>query len=114
MSSVEPDRLAREITTVFALFDELVRSTMEFHTYLTQVLAPFDLDRGEFLAFKGSHRLPTALRRRDLAAHAAGRRHATDADPAGAVSYTHLDVYKRQALRSAAPGLHRGTSLTHP
>lgn len=51
---VDPDRLAREITTIFTQFDELVRSTREFYTYLTQVLSRFDLDRDEFLAFKGA------------------------------------------------------------
>ncbi len=49
---VDPDRLAGEITTVFAQFNELVHSTREFYTYLTRVLSRFDLDRGEFQLFK--------------------------------------------------------------
>lgn len=52
LDDVDPDRLAREIATLFAQFDELVRSTREFYTYLTQVLSRFDLDRGEFQLFK--------------------------------------------------------------
>lgn len=52
LEGVEPDRLARDITTVFAQFDELVHSTREFYTYLTQVLSRFDLDRSEFQLFK--------------------------------------------------------------
>lgn len=54
LDAIDPDRLARDIATVFTQFDELVRSTREFYTYLTQVLARFDLDRDEFLAFKGA------------------------------------------------------------
>lgn len=52
LDAVDPDRLSADITTVFAQFDELVRSTREFYTYLTQVLTRFDLDRGEFQLFK--------------------------------------------------------------
>ncbi|RIK12447.1 MAG: TIGR02677 family protein [Acidobacteria bacterium] len=52
LDAVDPDELARAITTVFTQFDELVRSTREFYTYLTQVLSRFDLDRAEFQLFK--------------------------------------------------------------
>ena len=52
LASADPDRLAREIGTVFAQFDQLVHSTRDFYTYLTQVLSCYDLDRGEFQAFK--------------------------------------------------------------
>lgn len=52
LDSLDPDRLAGDITTVFAQFNELVHSTREFYTYLTQVLTRFDLDRGEFQLFK--------------------------------------------------------------
>ena len=52
LDAVDPDRLAGDITTVFAQFNELVQSTREFYTYLTQVLTRFDLDRGEFQLFK--------------------------------------------------------------
>ncbi|AXH96040.1 DUF2397 family protein [Ornithinimicrobium avium] len=52
LGQVDPDALARDITTIFAQFDELVRSTREFYTYLTQVLSRFDLDRAEFQLFK--------------------------------------------------------------
>jgi uncharacterized protein (TIGR02677 family) len=48
----EPDALARDIGTIFAQFDRLVHSTREFYAYLTQVLTRYDLDRGEFQAFK--------------------------------------------------------------
>ena len=41
-----------DIGTIFAQFDRLVHSTREFYTYLTQVLGRYDLDRGEFQAFK--------------------------------------------------------------
>ncbi len=54
LAPVEPDVLARDITTIFAQFNELVRSTREFYTYLTQVLTRFDLDRGEFQLFKSA------------------------------------------------------------
>lgn len=52
LDRLDPDVLAREISTVFAQFDQLVHSTREFYTYLTQVLARFDLDRREFQLFK--------------------------------------------------------------
>jgi len=52
LASAEPDVLAREIGTVFAQFERLVESTREFYTYLSQVLVRYDLDRGEFQAFK--------------------------------------------------------------
>ncbi len=52
LDSVDPDELAGRIGTVFAQFGELVASTREFYTYLTHVLSRFDLDRGEFQAFK--------------------------------------------------------------
>ena len=48
----DPDSLARDIATIFAQFDRLVHSTREFYAYLTQVLTRYDLDRGEFQAFK--------------------------------------------------------------
>lgn len=48
----DPEVLARDIGTVFAQFDRLVHSTREFYAYLTQVLTRYDLDRGEFQAFK--------------------------------------------------------------
>jgi uncharacterized protein (TIGR02677 family) len=54
LAGAEPDLLAREIGTLFAQFERLVQSTREFYTYLTQVLSRFDLDRGEFQAFKGA------------------------------------------------------------
>jgi uncharacterized protein (TIGR02677 family) len=49
---VSPDDLAGDIGTVFAQFERLVESTRDFYTYLSQVLARFDLDRAEFQAFK--------------------------------------------------------------
>ena len=52
ISAADPDTLAREIGTIFAQFDRLVHSTREFYAYLTQVLTRYDLDRGEFQAFK--------------------------------------------------------------
>ena len=52
LAAVPPDRLASEIGTVFAQFERLVESTRDFYTYLSQVLVRFDLDRGEFQAFK--------------------------------------------------------------
>ena len=52
LERLDPDRVAGEISTVFAQFNELVRSTREFYTYLTRVLARFDLDRSEFQLFK--------------------------------------------------------------
>jgi uncharacterized protein (TIGR02677 family) len=52
LEAAEPDMIAREIGTLFAQFERLVHSTREFYTYLTQVLSRFDLDRGEFQAFK--------------------------------------------------------------
>ncbi len=52
ISASDPDTLAREIGTIFAQFDRLVHSTREFYAYLTQVLTRYDLDRGEFQAFK--------------------------------------------------------------
>lgn len=45
LAEVDPDALARDITTIFAQFNELVRSTREFYTYLTQVLSRFDRSR---------------------------------------------------------------------
>jgi uncharacterized protein (TIGR02677 family) len=52
LPSIDPDRLASEIGTVFAQFERLVESTRDFYTYLSQVLIRFDLDRAEFQAFK--------------------------------------------------------------
>jgi hypothetical protein len=52
--AADPDSLAREIGTLFAQFERLVQSIREFYTYLTQVLSRFDLDRGEFQAFKSA------------------------------------------------------------
>ena len=37
---------------MFAQFDRLVHSTREFYAYLTQALTRYDLDRGEYQAFK--------------------------------------------------------------
>jgi len=54
LAAADPDVLAREIGTLFAQFERLVQSTREFYTYLTQVLSRFDLDRGEFQAFKSA------------------------------------------------------------
>src|SRR5664279_581350 len=54
LAAADPDLLAREIGTLFAQFERLVQSTREFYTYLTQVLSRFDLDRGEFQAFKSA------------------------------------------------------------
>jgi uncharacterized protein (TIGR02677 family) len=54
LAAVDPDLLAREIGTLFAQFERLVQSTREFYTYLTQVLSRFDLERGEFQAFKSA------------------------------------------------------------
>ena len=54
LAAAEPDLLARQIGTLFAQFERLVHSTREFYTYLTQVLSRFDLDRGEFQAFKSA------------------------------------------------------------
>ncbi len=54
LQAAEPDTVAREIGTLFAQFDRLVHSTREFYTYLTQVLTRYDLDRGEFQAFKSA------------------------------------------------------------
>ncbi|MFR9806678.1 TIGR02677 family protein [Pseudonocardia sp. RS010] len=50
--TADPDTLAREIGTLFAQFERLVSSTRDFYTYLAQVLVRYDLDRGEFEAFK--------------------------------------------------------------
>ena len=52
LAGIAPDRLASEIGTVFAQFERLVESTRDFYAYLSQVLVRFDLDRGEFQAFK--------------------------------------------------------------
>lgn len=52
VEGVDPDELAQGISTVFAQFAQLVQSTREFYTYLTQVLSRFDLDRSEFQVFK--------------------------------------------------------------
>ena len=52
LHETEPDELSRRIGTVFAQFEQLVQSTREFYTYLTQVLSRFDLDRAEFQVFK--------------------------------------------------------------
>jgi uncharacterized protein (TIGR02677 family) len=51
-ASADPDELARSIVTIFAQFERLVSSTREFYTYLAQVLSRYDLERGEFQAFK--------------------------------------------------------------
>lgn len=52
VASADPDLLARDIGTVFAQFEQLVSSTRDFYTYLTQVLVRYDLDRDEFQVFK--------------------------------------------------------------
>jgi uncharacterized protein (TIGR02677 family) len=52
LAGADPEELAGEIGTVFAQFERLVESTRDFYTYLSQVLVRFDLDRGEFQAFK--------------------------------------------------------------
>ena len=52
IAAADPDGLARDIGTVFAQFERLVSSTRDFYTYLSQVLVRYDLDRGEFQAFK--------------------------------------------------------------
>jgi uncharacterized protein (TIGR02677 family) len=52
LARADPERLSGEIGTVFAQFEQLVESTRDFYTYLSQVLVRFDLDRGEFQAFK--------------------------------------------------------------
>ena len=52
LGDADPDELAQRISTVFAQFGQLVQSTREFYTYLTQVLSRFDLDRSEFQLFK--------------------------------------------------------------
>lgn len=52
LAAADPDEVARQIGTVFAQFERLVSSTRDFYTYLTQVLTRYDLDRGEFQAFK--------------------------------------------------------------
>ena len=52
LGAADPDELARGIGTIFAQFERLVESTRDFYTYLAQVLARYDLDRGEFQAFK--------------------------------------------------------------
>lgn len=52
IAAADPDELARDIGTVFAQFERLVSSTRDFYTYLSQVLVRYDLDRGEFQAFK--------------------------------------------------------------
>jgi uncharacterized protein (TIGR02677 family) len=54
LATAEPDRVAGEITTLFAQFERLVDSTRDFYTYLSDVLARFDLDRGEVRAFKAA------------------------------------------------------------
>jgi uncharacterized protein (TIGR02677 family) len=52
LATAEPDQVAREIATLFAQFERLVDSTRDFYAYLSDVLARFDLDRGEVQAFK--------------------------------------------------------------
>ena len=52
IAAADPDRLARDIGTLFAQFERLVSSTRDFYTYLSQVLVRYDLDRDEFQAFK--------------------------------------------------------------
>lgn len=52
LAAADPDDVAREIGTVFAQFDRLVHSTREFYAYLTHALSRYDLDRGEYQAFK--------------------------------------------------------------
>lgn len=52
LDAIDPQDIAQRIGTIFAQFDRLVHSTREFYTYLTQVLSRFDLERGEFQAFK--------------------------------------------------------------
>lgn len=54
LAAAEPDQVAREITTLFAQFERLVDSTRDFYTYLSDVLARFDLDRAEVQAFKAA------------------------------------------------------------
>ncbi|MGF1646251.1 MAG: TIGR02677 family protein [Kineosporiaceae bacterium] len=48
----DPQELAARIGTLFAQFERLVGSTRAFYTYLNEVLSRYDLDRGEFQAFK--------------------------------------------------------------
>jgi uncharacterized protein (TIGR02677 family) len=48
----DPTDLAARIGTLFAQFERLVGSTRAFYTYLNEVLTRYDLDRGEFQAFK--------------------------------------------------------------
>jgi uncharacterized protein (TIGR02677 family) len=52
LAAAVPDAVARDIGTVFAQFERLVSSTRDFYTYLSRVLARYDLDRAEFQAFK--------------------------------------------------------------
>jgi uncharacterized protein (TIGR02677 family) len=52
LARLEPDVVARAISTLFAQFERLVESTRDFYTYLSQVLSRYDLDRAEFQAFK--------------------------------------------------------------
>ena len=52
LEAVDPDDLARPISTVFAQFERLVESTRAFYTYLSEVLVRYDLGREEFLVFK--------------------------------------------------------------
>src|SRR5690606_6058932 len=52
LDEIEPDDLARRITTLFAQFERLVDSTRDFYTYLSEVLRRFDLDPDEFRAYK--------------------------------------------------------------
>lgn len=52
LDEIEPDDLARRITTLFAQFERLVDSTRDFYTYLSEVLRRFDLDPDEFKAYK--------------------------------------------------------------
>lgn len=52
LGDIQPDDLARRITTLFAQFERLVTSTRDFYTYLSEVLRRFDLDPDEFKAYK--------------------------------------------------------------
>lgn len=52
LAEIDPDELARPISTVFTQFGLLVGSTRAFYTYLSEVLMRYDLGREEYLVFK--------------------------------------------------------------
>lgn len=54
LTEADPAQLSRQIATVFLQFERLVSSTRQFYSYLTGVLTRFDLDRDEFVMFKGA------------------------------------------------------------